>query len=175
MLHSYLEKNEHPQQLHVHCDNCCGQNKNKEMLAYLCWRVLVGLEADIKLSFMVVGHTRCAVDGGFGVVKKKFRSSDTDTASQLVDLVNSSGLRNTATLCDWQWRFWDSFFMNDFKRVVGITSYQHFHFSSEFPGKVKMSKTHCSDKVTTLQLVKDPEKSLLRRRPPTTPCSSRPV
>ena len=33
-----------------------------------------------------------------------------------------------------------------------------FHFSSEFPGKVKMSKTHCSDEVTTLQLVKDPEK-----------------
>ena len=158
MLHSYLEKNEHPQQLHAHCDNCCGQNKNKTMLAYLCWRVLVGLEADIKLSFMVVGHTRCAVDGGFGVVKKKFRSSDTDTASQLVDLVNSSGLRNTATLCDWQWRSWDSFFMNDFKRVVGITSYQHFHFSSEFPGKVKLSKTHCSDEVTTLQLVKDPEK-----------------
>ena len=28
MLHSHLEKNEHPQQLHVHCDNCCGQNKN---------------------------------------------------------------------------------------------------------------------------------------------------
>ena len=48
--------------------------------------------------------------------------------------------------------------MNDFKRVAGITSYQHFHFSSEFPGKVKMSKTHCSDEVTTLQLVKDPEK-----------------
>ena len=115
MLHSYLEKNEHPQQLHAHCDNCCGQNKNKTMLAYLCWRVLVGLEPDIKLSFMVVGHTRCAVDGGFGVVKKKFRSSDTDTASQLVDLVNSSGLRNTATLCDWQWRSWDSFFMTDFK------------------------------------------------------------
>ena len=90
------------------------------MLAYLCWCVLVGLEADIKLSFMVVGHTRCAVDGGFGVVKKKIRSSDTDTACQLVDLVNPSGLRNTATLCDWQWRSWDSFFMNDFKRVVGM-------------------------------------------------------
>ena len=133
-----------------------GRIKIKQCSAYLCWRVLVGLEADIKLSFMVVGHIRSAVDGGFGVVKKKFRSSDTDTASQLVDLVNSSGLRNTATLCDWQWRSWDSFFMNDFKRVVGITSYQHF--CSEFPGKVKMSKTHCSDEVTTLQLVKDPEK-----------------
>ena len=66
------------------------------------------------------------------MVKKKFRSSDTDTASQLVDLVNSSGLRNTATLCEWQWRSWDSFFMNDFKRVVGITSYQHFPFSRSF-------------------------------------------
>ena len=93
------------------------------------------LEADIKLLFMVVGHTRCAVDGGFGVVKKKFRSSDTDTACQLVDLVNFSGLRNTATLCDWQWRSWDSFFMNDFKRVVGITSYQHFISLVNFPGK----------------------------------------
>ena len=108
------------------------------------------------------------------MVKKKIRSSDTDTASQLVDLVNSSGLRNTGTLCDWQWRSWDSFFMTDFKRVVGITSYQHFHFSSEFPGKVKMSKTHCSDEVTTLQLVKDPEKVFSADDPPDLGCLTAP-
>ena len=96
MLHRYLEKNPHARNLHAHCDNCCGQNKNKSVLAYLCWRVLCGLEDSISLSFMVVGHTRCAVDGGFGVAKKAFRASDTDTAPQLVDLINGIGLRNKA-------------------------------------------------------------------------------
>jgi len=158
MLHRYLQNTPHSKHLHGHCDNCCGQNKNKTVMAYLCWRVLVGLEEDIMLSFMVVGHTRCTVDGGFGVIKKKFRASDTDTVSQLVQLVDSSGHRNSPAFFDWEWRCWDDFLKKDFKKVDGITSYQHFQFSKEFPGKVKMWKLHNSDEVKTLQLVKNPQK-----------------
>ena len=158
MLHRYLEKTPHAKVLHAHCDNCTGQNKNKTVLAYLCWRILVGLEDDIKLSFMIVGHTRCTVDGGFGVVKKKFRSSDTDTAAQLTQMINASGHRNKAVLFDWEWLQWDEFLQTFFKKVQGITSYQHFHLSKAFPGQVKMKKAFNSEEVVTLQLVKDPQK-----------------
>ena len=29
--------------VHFHADNCCGQNKNRFLMSYFMWRVLVGL------------------------------------------------------------------------------------------------------------------------------------
>ena len=140
MLDHYLQGHQHARSLHAHCDNCCGQNKNKTVMAYFCWRVLAGLEDEIKVSFMVVGHTRCAVDGGFGTAKKKFRSSDCDTPKQLSDLITSSASSNKTDCFTWQWRNWDAFLGTRFRKVEGITQYQHFFFSKDFPGKVKMAK-----------------------------------
>ena len=39
------------QTVHLRADNCTGQNKNKYMISYLCWRVLTGLHSKITLSF----------------------------------------------------------------------------------------------------------------------------
>ena len=160
MLHHYLATHDHASELHGHCDNCCGQNKNKTVLAYLCWRVLVGLEDDIKLSFMAVGHTRCSVDGGFGTAKQKFRASDCDTVSQLATVINASAASNKAELCCWEWRDWDTFLADKFKKVVGITKYYHFHFSKTFPGIVKMAKEVDSADVVSLQLLRNPGQQL---------------
>ena len=66
MIHHYLATHNHARSLTAHCDNCCGQNKSKSVMAYFCWRIMAGLEDEITLSFMIVGHTRCSVDGGFG-------------------------------------------------------------------------------------------------------------
>lgn len=141
MLHHYLATHPHAQCLHAHCDNCCGQNKNKSVMAYFCWRVMVGLEKDINVSFMVVGHTRCSVDGGFGLAKKKFRCSDCDTPEQLSATIDASAEQNKACLYEWQWRNWDAFLSQKFRRLSGITKFQHFRFSSEFPGSVKVKET----------------------------------
>ena len=51
MLHHYFAKHGMQEQgCHLHCDNCAGQNKNRSMVAYLCWRVLMGLHQRIELS-----------------------------------------------------------------------------------------------------------------------------
>lgn len=71
MIHYYLTTTSHSRVLHFHCDNCGAQNKNKSVMAYMAWRILVGLEHRITVSFMVVGNTRCAVDGGIRLAKKK--------------------------------------------------------------------------------------------------------
>ena len=73
--------------LHMHADNCVGQNKNKTTIAYLVWWTLTGLSTRVELSLMSVGHTRCTVDGYFGLLKKKVRNSDIDTMTQLVAAV----------------------------------------------------------------------------------------
>ena len=52
--------------LELHADNCGGKNKNKSVVAYLCWRCIVGLHKEIVYTFMPAGHTTCQVDGFFG-------------------------------------------------------------------------------------------------------------
>ena len=42
MLDHYLESSTPCPTLHLHCDNCVGQNKNKSLMAYLAWRILTG-------------------------------------------------------------------------------------------------------------------------------------
>ena len=53
--------------VHLHADNCCGQNKNRYLMGYLMWRVLTGLHREIKISFLPVGHTKFASDWCFGL------------------------------------------------------------------------------------------------------------
>ena len=76
MLHFHLEQYSVAKTICLHADNCCRQNKNKTVIAYLAWLVIVGLNEEIELSFMRVGHTRCFVDGGFGLLKQRYRKRD---------------------------------------------------------------------------------------------------
>ena len=59
--------------VHLHCDNCSGQNKNRIVLQYCAWRVAVGLHKSITLNFLIAGHTKFAPDWCFGLVKRAFR------------------------------------------------------------------------------------------------------
>ena len=40
--------------LHMHADNCVGQNKNKTTIAYLVWRTLLGLKFTVHVSKFVI-------------------------------------------------------------------------------------------------------------------------
>ena len=77
-------------------DNCGGQNKNRTVIAYLAWRVITGLHCKITLSFMLTRHTRCLVDGCFGLFMKKFRLSDCYSMKQLTEVVSSSARAGAA-------------------------------------------------------------------------------
>ena len=56
----------------LHADNCSGKNKNRYMMQYLTWRVMVGLN-NITVSFLIVGHTKFAPDWCFSLFKRAFR------------------------------------------------------------------------------------------------------
>ena len=104
---------------------------------------MVGLNMRIELDFMRVGHTRCFVDTGFGLLKQKYRKADVDRITHMVEAVESpAGFNEAVTFC-WEWRYWDAFFADKFKPVKNITPDQRFCFSSSKPGEVEMS---CSDK-----------------------------
>ena len=129
---------------HCHADNCVGQNKNRFVLGYLAWRVITGRHKEITFSFMEVGHTRCLVDGHFGLIKKMYRRLDCDTVQHLEEAVRRSSKNNIPQLYTWQWRDWDTFINSLFKAVTGIRKYHHFKVSSDFPGFV-----HARERLTS--------------------------
>ena len=53
-LHHYLTQfSLGEKEMHLHADNCVGQNKNSFMMQYLAWRVLSGLHTTISIHFML--------------------------------------------------------------------------------------------------------------------------
>ena len=51
--------------IHLHCDNCSGQNKNRYVLWYFLWHVMRGLHTEVTMNFMPAGHTKFAPDWCF--------------------------------------------------------------------------------------------------------------
>ena len=142
MLDHYFTKHSlKEEESHLHCDNCVGQNKNNYVIGYLAWRIIKGKHKKITLSFMRVGHTRCLVDGHFGLIKKIYRQSETDTLDQMAQVVRRSSANNIPQLYDWRWREWDIFFLKYFKKIPGITKYQHFRMHNAEPGIVYVRKS----------------------------------
>ena len=74
---------------------------------------MAGLDDEITLSFMTVGHTRCSVDGGFGLAM-----TDADNPEQLASTVESSSVQNKVDRFSWDW---DEFLPLKIRRIIGIT------------------------------------------------------
>ena len=106
------------------------------MISCLAWRVILGLHKKISSSFMVVGHTRCLVNGSFGLLKRKYRRSNVFTFNQLADVGNKSAAPNFARIGGVCWCSWDEFFDIQFKKIPGISGLHHFVFTAEKPGIV---------------------------------------
>ena len=150
--------------VHFHADNCCGQNKNRFLMCYFMWRILAGLHQDIKISFLPVGHTKFAPDWCFGLLKQQYRRTSIGCLDDIVQAVNMSATPNNAQLVGSQsgepivhtYNWGQYFDQHTIKTALrGIKKIQHFHFSSSFPGKVKVSN-ELDGTETTITLRKDP-------------------
>ena len=158
----------------LHADNCCGQNKNKTVMAYLAWRCITGRHHQITISFMITGHTRCLVDGCFGLIKQKYSRSDCDIISHLVDVVDRSFACNRAQLyrssnstSNWQCRKWDSF-LNVLFSQKGIRKHHHFRFTYAEPGTVYVREQNSDQEVpiSILRPTRDISKISMDDQPP---------
>ena len=113
--------------------------------------MIVGLNEEIELSFMCVGHTQCFVDGSFGLLKQRYHKSDIDTVQQLADATDQSVAFKKAVLLTWQWREWGTFLAECFMPVKNVIKFQKFRFSDAELGKVRMSdSTTMDDRTTTI-------------------------
>lgn len=146
MLDHHLETRHAGQRnFSFHADNCVGQNKNKTVLAYLLWRTMNGLSDTLELNFMRVGHTRCAVDAYFGLLKQNFRRNNVSEMDELCKVVGESCDANEAQRFDWEWREWDTFLAQFFQPLKGIAKYQHFRVAADAPGVLFVREDCMSD------------------------------
>ena len=124
-------------------DNCGGQNKNRIVLWFLCWWVLQGSFQEISLKFQIKGHTRNAVDRGFGQVKQKQVKEEIWTPTDYGDVVKrstKSGSNIPVDLskkeCEGNDIFynWQECFESHCKQLPGIQKYHFFFFAKARPG-----------------------------------------
>ena len=148
--------------VHLHADNCCGQNKNRYLMYYLMWRVLTGLHEEITISFLPVGHTKFSPDWCFGLLKRKYRREKIGCLDDIAKAVNESAIPNYAQLVGSQsgdvivpMYNWSQYFKdNTIKTALkGITQMHHFYFKASHPGKVFV-KNSISDTEKSINLVK---------------------
>ena len=147
--------------VHLHADNCGGQNKNATMVQYLLWRVMSGQHDEITLSFMVPGHTKFSPDWCFGLLKKKYRRTKVGGLTDLVGVVNESATVNIAQptgfedggVCvptyDWQQHF-----TTFCSKVKGIKKLHHLRFESASPGCIFVKERAGSSEIK-LCILKD--------------------
>ena len=149
---------------HLHADNCTGKNKNRFMMYYLAWRVLVGLHDEITLSFLLVGHTKFAPDWCFGLAKQCFRKTNVSSLDDIANTVSRSSFVNVPQLVgDLDGTVyvpsydWSNFFEDHVIKIAlkGISQLHHFRFTATHPGTVFVKAS--SDGVErSIQLLKDP-------------------
>ena len=146
LLHHFLKVHSLGEcDVHLHADNCVGQNKNNTMLQYLMWRTMVGLHKKITLSFLIVGHTKFSPDWCFGLIKRRFRRT---SVSDIAAVVDQSAIVNTPQLVGTQegevlvpTYDWAGMFGPYFRKLKNIKTYRHFQFEASTPGVVQLRFT----------------------------------
>ena len=146
MLHHFFEAHGLGESsVHLHADNCTGQNKNRFMMYYLMWRVLTGLHEEVKISFLPVGHTKFAPDWCFGLLKQRFRRTkigDLDDIANCVSLSSSvnvpqlvGSLDGTTFVYTYNWvEYFEEFTIKT--ALKGISNMHNFRFAASSPGAV---------------------------------------
>ena len=114
------------------------------MMQYLAWRVMVGLNDNITVSFLIVGHTKFAPDWCFGLLKRAFRRTRVGCLDDIVRVVEESAEVNHAQLVGAQdgtvivpTYNWADYFDSFFKQTAfkGIKAMHHMRFSRLQHGK----------------------------------------
>ena len=112
-------------------------------MAYLLWRVMVGLNEEITVLFLLVGHTKFAPDWGFGLFKRLFKRSKVSTIYDIAEVVRNSGVVNHPQLVgDYDgssyvtFYDWSSVFDETTMAIKGISKFHHFRVLRGDPGCV---------------------------------------
>lgn len=123
---------------------------------------MTGLHKEIKLSFLLVGHTKFAPDWCFGLFKQLFKRTSVGSINEIAEVVERSARVNHAQLVGqydgtinvkmYNWsQFFDGLMFQS--ALKGISQMHHFRFTTDHPGVVYV-KNSSDDPERLIQLVK---------------------
>ena len=145
-VHYYLENHGLGEKdVHLHADNCGGQNKNNYFIWYFAWRVINNLHESVIYSFLLAGHTKFGPDRCFGILKKAYKLNHISSLYELATVVESSSTnginkvqlvgthngKSVVPVYDWA-----TYLGQYFKKMLNITKFHHFRFSRKELGVV---------------------------------------
>jgi hypothetical protein len=132
----------HPPQLRLDCDNCGGENKNQYLVQYCAWLEARGYFEDVKVHFMVAGHTKFGPDRMFGDISKYTMHQEYMNGAEYLHHVQVS-LRRRAVRCvkllqPEDFLYWNDNLSANYTNVAGIASFHllHIHDCSIVDGRV---------------------------------------
>jgi hypothetical protein len=103
-----------PDVLHLTVDNTTGENKNETLLYMCAWLVASGRFKQVRVLFLLVGHTHVIIDHIFGVVTVGLRRKELLLPSDLIQNINGSLAENPQYMakpvqtlhCLWDFKAW---------------------------------------------------------------------
>lgn len=91
---THLDNNESCHRLSLYCDNCPGQNKNKYILSMLGYFLHNSKNInEIKLTYLVAGHTYMPVDSMHAVIEKYSRNVTVQAPSEWPTIIRNARRR----------------------------------------------------------------------------------
>jgi hypothetical protein len=132
--------------IHLHADNCCGQNKNNLVMQFFVLLVSLGLLTRVEMKFLIKGHTHCSVDGGHGMIKKVWRKHDVFSLAQAATVVEASsptaGLQQATVVTARDFFDWERLLSAYFGKLPKILSFQQFEMEATSPGGLRYRYHH---------------------------------
>lgn len=132
--------------LHLHADNCCGQNKNNFVMPFFVLLVSLGLLTRVEMKFLIKGHTHCSVDGGHGMIKKAWQKHDVFTLEQAAAVVEAAsptaGVQRAILVNAHDFFDWEHLLPQYFCKLPKILSFQQFAMEATRPGQLRFRTHH---------------------------------
>lgn len=125
--------------LTIYADNCSGQNKNNHVVKFLLALTHVANLEEVNFKFFVKGHTKSAVDRGFGHVRKRVSKEDIWTMERLVTAVAGASSSSVAVHVTPEMDAFKNYKLvvgDAYKNVPKIRQYQIFSMKDSEPGRV---------------------------------------
>lgn len=139
--------------IHLDCDNCSGQNKNRWVVWFCNFLVITNIVDEVVLHFMVAGHTKNAADGAFGLVKRAVKTADILTPQDVHRVLATCsdsvrGVPSTAV----KWTRWKEVLEHYFSGTIHLLT--RMHRLTFGPGGVVLAQRLSSSKPTAYNLLK---------------------
>lgn len=132
--------------VHLHADNCCGQNKNNLVMQFFVLLVSLGVLTHVEMKFLIKGHTHCSVDGGHAMIKKAWRTHDVFTLGQAANVVEATspteGLHHAIIVTAQDFFDWERLLSTYFCKLPNILSFQQFEMDARRPGILRYRQHH---------------------------------